>query len=477
MPFEFIDNNATISRTARRRIRTHAATGKNTNKALARPSKNNVLKKHDVTPFRTPETILARRERQIERPVSDGVLFPIPVPARSKGLVREALFFFSGIRYNVELDGAVDNPDVMGSVWIRFFFRDEAYFHCSVATSILCSRNLVSETTQGMYHIARTYRIVQERLMSREEATADMTIAILVAMSQYERLQGEYSRGYVHVQGLRRMIELRGGLAQFNSECSAVALKVLRADLEYALQLGGRMLFGLEGIDFLRLLKGVDINGCREQFSDARVDLSLRDSLRADLLATFVDMRSLAGMLNDAGAGQRRKIAAEDFHNTIVLLGYRVLDIGALDGKSAGNIPTPMSILEEASHLGLIAFLVTFLRGLDHRIADKPLLSRRLRIAVQGLLMSIESDNEDKIAKNVLLWTLFIGAVAVFKPSDDEWLIPTINRTMRILGLSSWENVKQSFAGFPWVNALHDRTGVVLCSTQKFLKLADSDQG
>jgi hypothetical protein len=47
-------------------------------------------------------------------------------------------------------------------------------------------------------------------------------------MSQYERLQGQYERGYVHIQGLRRMIELRGGVERFGGECCGVILKVLR---------------------------------------------------------------------------------------------------------------------------------------------------------------------------------------------------------------------------------------------------------
>jgi hypothetical protein len=60
------------------------------------------------------------------------------------------------------------------------------------------------------------------------EATSDMTIAILVIMSQYERLQGQYARGYIHMQGLRRMVELRGGIKQLSRECRGVIQKVLR---------------------------------------------------------------------------------------------------------------------------------------------------------------------------------------------------------------------------------------------------------
>jgi hypothetical protein len=39
MPFEFVDNNATIDRAARRRIRSHVATGKNVGRTIVRPSR------------------------------------------------------------------------------------------------------------------------------------------------------------------------------------------------------------------------------------------------------------------------------------------------------------------------------------------------------------------------------------------------------------------------------------------------------
>ncbi|BCS26452.1 uncharacterized protein APUU_51163S [Aspergillus puulaauensis] len=487
MTFEFIDNSVAIDRAARRRIRTHAATGKNANKTLARSSKAVALKKdNSATLFRTPARIRnAHRSTsdgpgdaevvEIERPVSDGVLFPIPVPARSKGLVREALFFFSGARYNPELDGALEMPDHMGSVWVRNFFLDEAYFHSSVATTILCSKNLASETTQGMYHIACTYRIIQERLMSATDATSDMTIAILVVMSQYERLQGQYERGYVHIQGLRRMIELRGGVKRFGSECCGVILKVLRADLEYALQLGSRTLFGLHGIEYLRTLRSSHSDETRPngQFNNLETDRFLQNLLREDLWTTYERMRSVAVMLNEAGAGQRQKLGADEFHHTILLLGYSLLHISPLRSSSESDSdPAPnMSILEQAIHLGLIAFLVSFLRGLDQRISDKPLLSHRLRLAIKDLSLRGEKGQGSNAVKCVLLWTLFIGSVAVFKPSDDEWLIPTTRTAMQALDLSTWEDVRQVVAAFPWVNALHDRTGIVLCSAQKFLEI------
>ncbi|KAL4968554.1 uncharacterized protein BDV14DRAFT_196856 [Aspergillus stella-maris] len=478
MPFEFINNNAAIDRTARKCIRTHAATGKNTNRALKRTSKVAALKASTAKPFHTPETIQRARETTnsiassgtevvgVEQPLSDGLHFPMPVPVRSRGLVKEALFFFCNVRHSPELDGALQSPDLVSSIWVRFFFVDAAYFHCSIATSIICSKSLVSETAQAMHHIARTYRIIQQRLLGGKEATSDMTIAILVAMSQYERLQGQYERGYVHVQGLRRMIELRGGIRQFNRESAGVAQKVLRADLEYALQLGGTTLLGLEGIEFLRSSQRLITDYKR---SIPELETYLQRRLGYDLCKVFADTKGLAGLLNNADAGYSQKLGSIEFYNTILLLGHCLLQINPLCSSfnHDEHVTPSMSALEDVIHLGLLAFLVTFLPGLNHRIADQPILAQSLRHATERQLKSMKAGVGDMPKKSVLLWALLIGAVAVFKPSDDDWLIKTTASTIKALELSTLDDIKQAIIGFPWVYALHDRTITMLFSTQR----------
>ncbi|KAL2832970.1 hypothetical protein BDW59DRAFT_94644 [Aspergillus cavernicola] len=502
MPFEFIDNTTAIDRTSRKRIRSHVATGKNANKTLTRPSKALALKDSSAAaPFHVPSCLRKTQAQKsqeeknkntresasssrsnveieigIDRQWDDGLLFPVPVRGESRYLVHQAIFFFCGIKHNPDLDGALVNPDHTSSVWVRYIFLDEAYFHCSLATSILCHRNHRNETTQGMHHIARTYRIIQKRLCGNE-ATSDMTIAILVVMSQYERLQGQYARGYIHVKGLRRMVELRGGVVRLSRECWRVMQKVLRADLEYALQLGTRTLFGVEGIEALRTSGCVYVDGGKggELGSGLALDSFLQGHLRDELWMVFSDMRYLGMVIYDAIAGYRQRMDGIEFHSSILLLGHRLLHINPLgEGEDSGTCAdTGLSELENAVHLGLVAFLATFLTGLDHRVLDKPLLSRRLRLAVENLSSSIEAGEGSRFVQNVRIWILYIGVVGVFKPADDEWLIPTTEAAMQSLGLVSWEDVKKTVAGFPWVNVLHDRAGIALCSAQRMLEFSN----
>lgn len=69
------------------------------------------------------------------------------------------------------------------------------------------------DPSEGIHHLSQTFHLINERI-SRNVAVSDTTLAVVVAMAQYARLQGQYRQGLVHLGGLQRMIELRGGVSQ-----------------------------------------------------------------------------------------------------------------------------------------------------------------------------------------------------------------------------------------------------------------------
>ena len=80
---------------------------------------------------------------------------------------------------------------------------------------------------ETMYHLSQTFRLINERL-SGTEALSDRTMVVVVAMTQYERLQGHYGQSLVHFKGLQRMVELRGGISQLMNVKPGLVQKVLR---------------------------------------------------------------------------------------------------------------------------------------------------------------------------------------------------------------------------------------------------------
>jgi hypothetical protein len=106
MPFEFVDNNVAIDRTARRRIRSHVAMGRNAGRTLVRPSRRKAAGRGGavVATFCIPRIVeddscsLGSKDEgvyAIERLVGNGlsvVSFPDQVDVKSRGLVQRGVY-------------------------------------------------------------------------------------------------------------------------------------------------------------------------------------------------------------------------------------------------------------------------------------------------------------------------------------------------------------------------------------------------
>lgn len=92
-------------------------------------------------------------------------------------------------------------------------------FHCAVATAILynCTDSLRCEdAAESLQHLSQAIRLINKRL-SGKEALSDPTIAAIVGLIRHDRLRDQYHTAMIHFKGLRRVIELRGGVAHLMS--------------------------------------------------------------------------------------------------------------------------------------------------------------------------------------------------------------------------------------------------------------------
>ncbi|RHZ53930.1 uncharacterized protein CDV56_107306 [Aspergillus thermomutatus] len=459
MSFEFIDNKLSIDPATRKQIRRHAAMGENKGKTIVRPSRKHASRT-TISSFHPPKIVekapgLAKESSQIERPIGDGLVFPAPLFGESRALVKKVVDFLCATRHAPQLNKALDLTGHASSVWVRYMFIDEACFHCTVATSILCLNNLVTKQEgilQAMSHISHTFRLINQRL-SRQEAISDTTMAVIVSMAQYERHQDQYRRGLVHIQGLQRMAQLQGGVLQLLKSHHILVQKMLRTDLEYSLQLGSSTLFSLQdAIKENEMMN--DLYGDPKRQDRARISKSCRSPLSRklpdDLQDLFNNVASLASRLNDATNGVGPKLNSCTFHSDLLVLGYRLGNLYPLGGCR------PKCAIENTIHLGLTAFLVTFLPGLDRRIAHNALLSNSLLNAAQNL-----SENALDI-QEMLLWMLCIGAASSSQLGAHPMWISRLIETMDTLKLGTWEHVREILEKYPWVNTVHDSAGKAL---------------
>ena len=332
---------------------------------------------------------------------------------------------------------------------------DTEVFHCAIATSVTARNGLIVEKddpNEAMRHLSQTFRLVNERL-SGNDAVSDATIAVVVILAQHERLRGNHREGLVHVGGLERMVQLRRGVTALSRYRPGLTQKMFKVDLEYALHQGTATRFSAEDIVpsstalFGRFI-GSEIS-CNPVVTNV-IDPRLSKRLSTSLQTIFIDMNSLARLMNDAGAGHRPRIKPYIFLDTVILLGYRLLQMSPLSGTR------PLSCLENVVHVGLAVYLMAFLRGLDMKATDIPLIA--------GLARSVAQDHigSERVDREVILWILFVGRASAFGEADDEWLIPKMAETMRTLGIDSWEGVSSVIATFPWVSDIHGKSAQAL---------------
>ena len=78
-----------------------------------------------------------------------------------------------------------------------------------------------------MRHLGLALRLVNTRLSGKDPASTETVTTVLV-LGLYERQQGEFRRGLVHMDGMQRMLQMRGGILEFAKNNPDIARKILR---------------------------------------------------------------------------------------------------------------------------------------------------------------------------------------------------------------------------------------------------------
>ena len=103
---------------------------------------------------------------------------------------------------------------------------DNIYFH-AVLFSIETYFN--PQGTLSHFHFAKTLRLLQERLDSPDDkAVSDATIMVVVMLGLSAELIGDSDAAEKHIDGLKRIVEMRGGLEGLRFDNPRLPAKVCR---------------------------------------------------------------------------------------------------------------------------------------------------------------------------------------------------------------------------------------------------------
>jgi hypothetical protein len=104
------------------------------------------------------------------------------------------------------------------SIWFQFIMTDELFLHCTLAAGVACAGcyyGIKEENSpDALMHLSKAFRLLNEKLSSPGAIWSDEVVASIVSLGIRDQVRGDYGQGRVHLNGLLRIIELRGGFHQ-----------------------------------------------------------------------------------------------------------------------------------------------------------------------------------------------------------------------------------------------------------------------
>jgi len=319
-------------------------------------------------------------------------------------------------------------------------FTSQYYFDA------ILPRNFSSVNQRSLPHFLETVKLLRERLAhDDDEARLSYTTAVAVmGLAGYALWTGNSESARHHMEGLSRIVSLRGGVATFK-ENPKLLIEILRCDMGIALRSGSRPLFfnnsssqepypPYPNLKLLLELRGPAVTG--SQYQSARFSDDMADEL-AGIWKIMSEFCSLINFAADSG----QCISVETLLETVASVMYRLLGMNFDAGSS-----------DEAIRLGLLAFSCSvFLQWQHLGMSYPPLIS-----AFRNCLATM---NSQQTSPHLVLWLFMIGAALVFDATDDWWLKPALLVKMGLCEIRSWSEMQHLLKFSMWIDLIHDKAG------------------
>ena len=119
---------------------------------------------------------------------------------------------------------------------------------------------------------------------------------------------------------------------------------------------------------------------------------------------------------------------------------YRLLGMNNFDLNSP----------DEAIRLGLLAISSHTFLHFQNMKPPKKSFPQKYRDCLQNIELSAN-------VASIISWLLTIGAISVFTPIDNYWLMPLLRDQMRCCQITEWEDMRGHLERFLWIDVLHDK--------------------
>ncbi|KAL7892237.1 hypothetical protein HDV63DRAFT_398658 [Trichoderma sp. SZMC 28014] len=283
-----------------------------------------------------------------------------------------------------------------------------------------------------LYHSSEAFRLINNQIRSGK--IEDSTIAAVAIISTKENLAGMFDISYIHMQGLKDMIQKRGGLDSIKAIHHGV---ILWADLCNSTAFSCPPEFSKDSspkADEIKFTPDPDP-------ASSPLQAILNDELPVLLLVQ--SLRDVSREKENCRSSTQKNKEINNRINEIEFELHRLQTINQGHGTSCGKM-IPFCV-------ALNIYLYLAIRKLPVRSKMMMMLIDRLQETFNTEPLEWWVSNQEQ--KKRVMWMLFIGYAAGSETYKDAWFLDTIRNMCKKYGIHGTDQLEQNVKEVLWLDS------------------------
>ncbi|RYP29727.1 hypothetical protein DL767_006602 [Monosporascus sp. MG133] len=268
--------------------------------------------------------------------------------------------------------------------------------------------------------------------------------SVVLTLAAHAHFVGDSKSAKHHLQGLHKIIGLRGGITAFRDNAKLL-VEMLRCDIGIALDCGSKPMFFdnhafeepvLTYPDQPLLFNVEKVMPPDSPRGSNMFPVDIDDAL----VNAWIVLSRFCRLVNHAAKSKHRMLT-EIYLDTMASVVYRLIYMSFEVGSA-----------DEAMRLGLLAFSTSvFLQWKQ--------LGRSYTHLASTYRDSLARIGPSHLPPHLLLWLFMAGVVSVFEAADIESLKPWLWANIDLNRIDSWSDMEGVLRTFMWIGLVHDQLG------------------
>ncbi|CAG9978732.1 unnamed protein product [Clonostachys byssicola] len=335
-----------------------------------------------------------------------------------------------------------DSEDIY---WVGTMFHNQMYFHAVVSATeaFFYTPREGNRLLKSQHHSLMALQLLQEKVSDENttNSASDTTIMSVLLLAFAAEMAGDLPTVDRHLRGLKRMIDMRGGVHLLHTEVPDLLAKICRIDLALAVRTWRDPVFFHDSISWTPYL----LPNCHRSGERDAVQTSLASwigTLGYRLRIVWDDLVEFCSMSNSASQ-RNQKLPRNTFSEILLSLVYRLL-----------NLSFELDSAEETIRLGMLSYTSMMFLQWHNQMVE----FYHLRCMLGATLKNLDNGNPGA-SLPLQLWLFFAWHMLQPPECEHRQLDLWFERLLRAGGLSAWTEVRQLLRSTAWIDRINEVDG------------------